>query len=415
MVTPLIEFRNVVKGFNSHAVLDGINLSIYENQISTISGKSGGGKSVLLKHIIGLIQPDSGEILFEGKPVRNMGKKEWDDYRSKIGYMFQGNALFDSMNVFDNVALPLVQTTNLSRKVIRQKVMNRIEEMALTEAVNKYPSELSGGMQKRVSLARTLVTDPKIVLFDEPTTGQDPIRKNVILSMIANARKRFGFTAVLVSHEVPDVYFISDRIVILWEGRIAFQGAYEEMTKLRGPVVDEFLRSLEGFQDELTGLMSKEMFRSRYSVELSIGKKKSRVSAILFSIDFDSLEKELGHEASLYTLKALAEYTNRYFGTIGGFSARHSRGEILTILPGAELEEAQQLLSAYSQGLQKNVLERIRDVTRRYVGIGCFAISVNAGLTEANVTEEFDEIIQEARKKQQTVATVLCEGGGQSG
>jgi len=404
-----------VKGFNSHAVLDGINLSIYENQISTISGKSGGGKSVLLKHIIGLIQPDSGEILFEGKPVRNMGKKEWDDYRSKIGYMFQGNALFDSMNVFDNVALPLVQTTNLSRKVIRQKVMNRIEEMALTEAVNKYPSELSGGMQKRVSLARTLVTDPKIVLFDEPTTGQDPIRKNVILSMIANARKRFGFTAVLVSHEVPDVYFISDRIVILWEGRIAFQGAYEEMTKLRGPVVDEFLRSLEGFQDELTGLMSKEMFRSRYSVELSIGKKKSRVSAILFSIDFDSLEKELGHEASLYTLKALAEYTNRYFGTIGGFSARHSRGEILTILPGAELEEAQQLLSAYSQGLQKNVLERIRDVTRRYVGIGCFAISVNAGLTEANVTEEFDEIIQEARKKQQTVATVLCEGGGQSG
>jgi phospholipid/cholesterol/gamma-HCH transport system ATP-binding protein len=415
METPLIEFRKVVKGFNGHTVLDGIDLSIYENQISTISGKSGGGKSVLLKHIIGLVQPDSGEILFEGKPVRNMNKKEWDDYRSKIGYMFQGNALFDSMNVFDNVALPLVQTTNLSRKVIRQKVMNRIEEMALTEAVNKYPSELSGGMQKRVALARTLVTDPKIVLFDEPTTGQDPIRKNVILSMIAHARRRFGFTAVLVSHEVPDVYFISDRIVILWEGRIAFQGAYEEMTKLRGPVVDEFLRSLEGFQDELTGLMSKEMFRSRYSAELSVGKKKSRVSAILFSIDFDSLEKELGHEASLYTLKALAEYTNRYFGTIGGFSARHSRGEILTILPRAELEEAQQLLSAYSQGLQENVLERIRDVTRRYVGIGCFAISVNAGLTEANVTEEFDEIIQEARKKQQTVATVLCEGGGQSG
>ena len=414
METPLIEFRKVVKGFNSHTVLDGIDLSIYENQISTISGKSGGGKSVLLKHIIGLIQPDSGEILFEGKPVRNMSKKEWDDYRSKIGYMFQGNALFDSMNVFDNVALPLVQTTNLSKKVIRQKVMNRIEEMALTEAVNKYPSELSGGMQKRVALARTLVTDPKIVLFDEPTTGQDPIRKNVILSMIAHARKRFGFTAVLVSHEVPDVYFISDRIVILWEGRIAFQGAYEEMTKLRGPVVDEFLRSLEGLQDELTGLMSKEMFRSRYSAELSVGKKKSRVSAILFSIDFDSLEKELGHEASLYTLKALAEYTNRYFGTIGGFSARHSRGEILTILPRAELEEAKQLLSAYSKGLQENVLERIRDVTRRYVGIGCFAISVNAGLTEANVTEEFDEIIQEARKKQQTVATVLCEGGGQA-
>jgi phospholipid/cholesterol/gamma-HCH transport system ATP-binding protein len=411
METPLIEFRKIVKGFNGHTVLDGINLDIYENQISTIAGKSGGGKSVLLKHIIGLIQPDSGEILFHGKPVRSMSKKEWEDYRSTIGYMFQGNALFDSMSVYDNVALPLVQTTNLSRKVIRQKVMTRIEELELADAWNKYPSELSGGMQKRVALARTLVTDPKIVLFDEPTTGQDPIRKNVILSMIAHARKKFGFTAILVSHEVPDVFFISDRIVILWEGKIAFQGTYEEMTSLRGPVVDEFLRSLEGLQDELTGLMSKEMFRTRYAAELSVGRRKSRISAILFSIDFDLLEKGLGHEASLYTLKALAEYTNRHFSPMGGFSARPSRGEILTILPHAGLEEAQQLLQGFGKGLQEHVLEKIRNVTKQYAGIGCFDISVNAGLTETSATDEFDELIEKARKEQQIVATVLCEGG----
>jgi phospholipid/cholesterol/gamma-HCH transport system ATP-binding protein len=344
-----------------------------------------------------------------------MKKKEWENYRSSIGYMFQGNALFDSMSVYDNVALPLIQTTNLSKKAIRQKVMTRIEELELAEDWNKYPSELSGGMQKRVALARTLVTDPKIVLFDEPTTGQDPIRKNVILSMIAHARKKFGFTAILVSHEVPDVFFISDRIVILWEGKIAFQGAYEEMTKLRGPVVDEFLRSLEGLQDELTGLMSKGMFRSRYGAELSVGRKKSKISAILFSIDFDLLEKGMGHEASLYTLKALAEYTNRHFSPMGGFSARHSRGEILTILPHAEPGEAQQLLKSFGKGLQENVLEKIRKVTQQYIGMGCFVISVNAGLTDASASDEIDEMIEKAREKQEIVASVLCERGDEQG
>lgn len=413
MATPLIEFKRVVKGFNNHTVLDGIDLSIYENHISTISGKSGGGKSVLLKHIIGLIQPDSGEILFQGKPLREMNKKEWDEYRSVLGFMFQGNALFDSMNVYDNVALPLVQTTNLPKKAIRQKVMTRLEELELSDARSKYPSELSGGMQKRVALARTLVTDPKIVLFDEPTTGQDPIRKNVILSMIAHARKKFGFTAILVSHEVPDVYFISDRIVILWEGKIAFQGTYEEMAKLRGPVVEEFLRSLEGLQDQLTGLMSKEMFRTRYGAELSVGRSKSKISAILFSIDFDLLEKGIGHEASLYTLKALADFTNRHFSPMGGFSARHSRGEILTILPHAELGEARELLNSFGKGLQENVLEKIRDVTQQFMGTGCFVISVNAGLTEASATDEFDEIIEKAKNEQRVVATVLCNGGGE--
>ena len=183
--TPLIEFKNVSKQFGDKIVLNKVNLTVYEDQITTIIGKSGTGKSVLLKHIVGLLKPDGGTILFEGKPVGAMKKSEWQAYRSRIAYLFQNNALLDSMTVFDNVAFPLRQTTNLSKVEIEKRVLKRIEDLELTEAVDDYPSELSGGMQKRVALARALVTDPKIVLFDEPTTGQDPIRKNMILSMIS--------------------------------------------------------------------------------------------------------------------------------------------------------------------------------------------------------------------------------------
>ena len=229
METPLIEFRDVTKRFDEKAILDRANFSIYEKQITTIIGKSGSGKSVLLKHIIGLLSPDEGSILFRGRPMREMKKKEWDGYKKKVSYMFQNKALFDSMPVFENIALPLRQTTNLGRKELYKKVMSRVEQMELTDTINKYPSELSGGMQKRVALARALVTDPAIVLFDEPTTGQDPIRKNIILSMIAHYRKQLGFTAVLISHDIPDVFFISDRILLLWEGKIAFHGSPEEL------------------------------------------------------------------------------------------------------------------------------------------------------------------------------------------
>src|SRR5512143_2916773 len=268
MEMSLIEFRGVVKRFTDKTVLDRADLKIYENQITTIIGKSGSGKSVLLKHIVGLISPDQGTILFRGKPVNEMSKKDWDGCRLQISYMFQNNALFDSMPVFENVALPLRQATDLKKNEIEKRVMSRLEQMELTDVIHKYPSELSGGTQKRAALARALVTDPAIVLFDEPTTGQDPIRKNIILSMVAHYRKQFGFTAILISHDIPDVFFISDRILLLWEGKIAFHGTYEELSRLKHPMVDEFLQSIEGLRDELTGLLSKEMFRSRYSMTL---------------------------------------------------------------------------------------------------------------------------------------------------
>jgi phospholipid/cholesterol/gamma-HCH transport system ATP-binding protein len=264
METPLIEFRGVKKRFNEKTVLDRMDLNIYENQITTIVGKSGSGKSVLLKHIIGLISPDEGKILFRGKPVNEMSKKEWDGCRLQISYMFQNNALFDSMTVFENIALPLRQATDLKKKEIEKRVMSRLEQMELAEVIHEYPSELSGGMQKRAALARALVTDPEIVLFDEPTTGQDPIRKNAILSMIAHYRKQLGFTAVIVSHDIPDVFFVSDRVLFLWEGKIAFQGTYEELSRLEHPIMQEFKKSIEDLSNELPEPLCREMFRLHY-------------------------------------------------------------------------------------------------------------------------------------------------------
>lgn len=260
----LIEFRGITKRFHDKTVLDGADLKIYENQITTIIGKSGSGKSVLLKHIIGLISPDQGTILFRGKPVNDMSKKDWDGCRQQISYMFQNNALFDSMTVFENIALPLQEATDLKKKEIEKRVMSRLEQMELTDVIHKYPSELSGGTQKRAALARALVTDPAIVLFDEPTTGQDPIRKNAILSMIAHYRKQFGFTAVLVSHDIPDVFFISDRVLFLWGGKIAFHGTYEELSRFNHPIMQEFKKSIEDLSNELPEPLHREMLRFRY-------------------------------------------------------------------------------------------------------------------------------------------------------
>jgi len=410
----LVEFRDVTKRFDSRVILDRINFKIYEGHITTIIGKSGTGKSVLLKHIIGLLSPDEGTILFRDKPVNEMKKKEWDTYRSQISYMFQNNALFDSMTVFDNVALPLRQTTNLGKKEIASKVMDRIEQTELTEVAFKYPSELSGGMQKRAALARALVTDPKIVLFDEPTTGQDPIRKNVILSMIAQYKKKFGFTAIIISHEIPDIFFISDRILLLWEGRIGFQGTYEEVVKFDHPMVDEILHSLEGFQDKLTGLLSKQMFRSRYATTLSHGLADTSITAILFSVELDLITENIGPRAALEVVKLLGEYINKHLDALGGFSTRQSRDHILTILPHATRREAQQLLDKFAKELQEHALFNIQAATQARIKVPqSFEIYVYAGVTEGKSIEALECIIQKAKSNQKIIALISAQTGGE--
>lgn len=242
MKQPLIQLKNVCKQFGSNIVLSNANLSIYKGEVITIIGKSGGGKSVLLKHIIGLIEPDSGKILFNGQQVSDMNKKDKKSFKKKISYMFQNGALFDYMTILDNIALPLRETTSLRESEIRERVHNMLQLLDLHDINDKYPSQISGGMQKRVAMARALVINPEIVLFDEPTTGLDPIRKNAVHNMIADYQKKFEFTGVLVSHEIPDIFYISQRIAMLSNGTILFEGTPDEIRSSTDPEIRQFIQ-----------------------------------------------------------------------------------------------------------------------------------------------------------------------------
>jgi phospholipid/cholesterol/gamma-HCH transport system ATP-binding protein len=255
MAEPLIQFNRVFKRFGDNAVLKGVELSIYQGQVTTIIGKSGIGKSVLLKHIIGLLEPDEGEILFQGQAIDAMTAAERRALRMKFSYMFQGNALFDSMTVYDNVALPLKEKGRVPHREIENRVRDKLAQLDLVGIEDSYPSQLSGGMRKRVAMARALVTEPQIVLFDEPTTGLDPIRKNAAHAMISQYQKTFGFTGVMVSHEIPDVFHISQRIAMLDEGRIVFQGSPEEIQSSDIPVLRQFIRGQE--PDTMQAALSK--------------------------------------------------------------------------------------------------------------------------------------------------------------
>jgi phospholipid/cholesterol/gamma-HCH transport system ATP-binding protein len=410
METPLIEFRDVTKRFGEQTVLDEVNVKIYPNQITTILGKSGTGKSVFLKHIIGLLEPDGGTILFDGRALQEMKKKDLVAQRSRMSYMFQNNALFDSMTVFENVALPL-RRWDLSKKEVIAKVEDRLDQMDLGGTGDKYPGELSGGMQKRVALARTLVTDPAVVLFDEPTTGQDPIRKQVILSMIARYRKKFGFTAVLISHDIPDVLFISDRLVLLWEGKAAFEGSYDELMKSHHPMIEEFLRGVEGPQDEFTGLLSQNVFTSRFAATRGSGVEGIEgISALVFGVNLYFLEETMGHQAAVEVLKVLGEYSNKHFTPYGGFSTRHSRDRIVTILPHTGRGEAMVLLNQFAKELESSALPGIEaNIRARTGGDSCFEIQVRAGVTEGAPDDELDEIIDRAQADRDVVARFSCE------
>jgi len=285
MNSPIIEFKNVTKRFDNRTILDRINLRIYEGDVTTIIGKSGEGKSVLLKHIIGLLKPDEGSVLIRGRPIEKMKRREWNAYLGQISYMFQNNALFDSKTIYQNVAMPLRKFPRLTKSQIREKVMARLEQTELTEVAHKYPSELSGGMQKRTALARALVTDPKIVLFDEVTTGQDPIRRNAILGMIAEYKMKFDFTAVLISHDIPDVFFISNRVLALYNKKIVFQGTPEAFEELDHPFYDEIIDSIINLQDELTGMHSRRQFKVRYQTDLARRNGHRQFAVVIFNLD----------------------------------------------------------------------------------------------------------------------------------
>jgi phospholipid/cholesterol/gamma-HCH transport system ATP-binding protein len=239
----MIKIVNLTKSFGGHKVLDGINLTMPTGQITVVIGKSGVGKSVLLKHIIGLLKPDSGQIIVDGQDMSLLAGRQLQEFKRRFGVLFQGGALFDSLNVFENIAFPLREKTRLTEAEIAKRVRERLAQMSLTSEVEaKFPDELSGGMKKRVALARAMIQEPEIMFFDEPVTGLDPPMANTVFHLISKTHKESGYTALVVSHDLPEVFQVADQVAMLHQGRIIAAGAPEEIQNHPDPVVQSFIR-----------------------------------------------------------------------------------------------------------------------------------------------------------------------------
>jgi phospholipid/cholesterol/gamma-HCH transport system ATP-binding protein len=237
----MIKITNLEKSFDGQKVLDGINLSVAEKEIVAIMGKSGGGKSVLLKHIIGILKPDRGSVLLDGIDITTLRGRGLDKIREKFGVLFQGGALFDSLTVYQNIAFPLRERTKLSKNEIRERVIKALEDVGLKGSGRKYPAEISGGMRKRAALARALITEPKIVFFDEPTTGLDPVIVGSIHRLIIDAHKKYGFTGLIISHEIPGIFEVAGRVALLHNGVIVEIGTPKEIQNSTNPIVKQFI------------------------------------------------------------------------------------------------------------------------------------------------------------------------------
>ncbi|MBX3368903.1 MAG: ATP-binding cassette domain-containing protein [Nitrospira sp.] len=237
----MIKLVGVEKTLGKQAVLRGVDLTIPTGKLTTIIGRSGEGKSVLLKHIIGLMQPDRGEVWIDGTDIARLKGRALNEVRKKFAMLFQGAALFDSMTVFENVAFPLREKLRLKGDVVTRRVEEKLEQVGLKGMGHKFPAELSGGMRKRAGLARALVMEPEIILFDEPTTGLDPLMAKAIHDLIVAMQQQFRFTAVMVSHEIPEIFGISDYVAMLKNGRIAEMAPSSEFVKTSDEEIREFI------------------------------------------------------------------------------------------------------------------------------------------------------------------------------
>jgi phospholipid/cholesterol/gamma-HCH transport system ATP-binding protein len=390
MAQPLIQIQDVHKAFGDNNVLNGVNLSIFKGEITAIIGKSGEGKSVLLKHIIGLIEQDRGTIYFEGIPISGMKRNERKALKKKFSYMFQETALFDSMTVFENIALPLKEKTRMSRSKIRERVQDKMHQLDLDDIDGVYPSQLSGGMKKRVALARALVTEPEIILFDEPTTGLDPIRKNAVHSMISDYQKRFGFTGIIVSHEIPGIFYISQRIAMIDEGKIIFEGTADEIQLSDNPVVQQFILGLEGGHDDLTGLPPQPQGERRFQEEMARMRDDNRsFTIVILTIEnLDMVKQMAGYEAQQDAFKRFAKRVHRHL-RITDVCSRLGMNKILLILPRTDKAHAQELCRAMAEKIKSDGRMEIQ----AYPG---FCFSVSAGMAEAALDEPIVQLVAAA-------------------
>jgi phospholipid/cholesterol/gamma-HCH transport system ATP-binding protein len=249
----MIRVDNLWKSFGQQEVLRGVSFEVQPGEFVALIGGSGCGKSLLLKLLISLLKPDRGGVWVAGKNVSGLGRRDLETLRSRIGFVFQGGALFDSMTVYDNVAFPLREKTSLGEKDICRKVTGELELVGLRNAEHKFPAQLSGGMLKRVALARALVRDPEIVLFDEPTTGLDPVVSRAVLELFGAVHQRLKLTGILVSHEIPRIFEIVQKVAMLHEGRIVAVEPPAQLCASPNPVIQQFVNGKAPAQSSLTG------------------------------------------------------------------------------------------------------------------------------------------------------------------
>lgn len=403
MAQPLIQFEKVVKSFGSNYVLKEVGISIFKGEITTIIGKSGTGKSVLLKHIVGLLDPDSGNVLFKGKSILKMKRDQRRLFRKTVSYVFQGNALFDSMTVFENVALPLTERTTLSRTEIRRKVREKLDQLELFDIDDQYPSQISGGMKKRVSLARALVTDPEIVLFDEPTTGLDPIRKHAVHHMISDYQKQLGFTGIIVSHEIPDIFYISQRIIMLDEGSIIFEGTPDELQTDQNPTIQEFIKGIEGLQNDMTGMGLQAQGEKRFHEEMDrLERYNIPFSVIILTIDnMDEINRRVGHMTAQTVMKDFATHVQKHLRIID-YCFRCGLNKLMIILSGSNTERAKIVVTRLSTDLTGHELVDIEPYPEF-----CFAVS--AGFMEVQKGDTLGGLLLKAgSRKDMGYAFRIC-------
>ncbi|MHB1184668.1 MAG: ABC transporter ATP-binding protein [Desulfobulbia bacterium] len=242
----MIQFKDVVKAFGKQIILDRVNMTIDSGKTTVIAGPSGQGKSVTMKLILGLLRPDSGEILVEGHDITKMRAKALNEVRTKFGVLFQGSALLDSLNVFANVALPLEERTKMGSEEIRSRVLAILAQLDLTGHEEKYPAQLSGGMRKRVGLARALMLQPEIMLFDEPTTGLDPENTLEIYKLFLETQKKFGYTSIIVSHDIPKVFNLADQVIVINKGKLSTFASPEDIQQSEIPDIQAFVQYTMG-------------------------------------------------------------------------------------------------------------------------------------------------------------------------
>lgn len=242
---PVLELKDIQKSFGKNHVLKGFSMKLYEGESLVIMGKSGSGKSVMVKSLIGLIQPDKGSITIRDQDIINMGHEELDFLRTEIGFLFQGSALYDSMTVRENLEFPLRHHKDKVEnfKSTDDSVKRALESVGLLKAIDLMPSELSGGMQRRVALARALILKPKIIMYDEPTTGLDPITSNEIIQLMRSVQKEYNTSSLIITHDVDCARVISDRMILLVDGVNYAEGTYEELSKSKDPQTKAFFKN----------------------------------------------------------------------------------------------------------------------------------------------------------------------------